>query len=485
MRIIDTLLVVIGLAGLAGLAWWGLKAMPAKARTIETELQIAAQDELQRAGHGWAQVTMDGQVATVRGTQPNAEMVTEAERAVLTSSGHGGLVYGGVTVVNSVIDAPAVVSPYTFSAVKGPQGTVALGGYVPNDMVRASLLDTAGRAGSGPAVDSLALGAGLPGEGWQSVAERGIDMLGRLDQGEARLRDTRLTVRGFARERSVRAELVEALAALPAPFTGEADLRGPGRWSARHFGGELILAGAVDSEEERAEIVALAREHFDGSVVDQMMVGVASGEYPDWLAGVRLGLPHFARFLSGEMAFDPEGDGYRFEGEATGSALRYLREDLAGLDGPYGVTLNAEAGTVDVAEIADVDFAADPREACEAAFAAVLATNTIVFETGSAAISRESGETLDKLMAVSGQCDPSLVFELGGHTDNQGSRGGNLRLSEARAEAVAAYMAEAGFDAARLVAVGYGPDAPIADNDTEAGRAANRRLEIKVLERSE
>ncbi len=483
MRIFDAILVVIGLAGLGAMGWWGLTRMPTAAAAIEEQLKVAAQDELQRAGHGWAQVTMDGQVATVRGVQLDAERVGEAERAVLTSSGHGGLVYGGVTMVKSVIDVPPLISPFTWSARKTPDGMIELGGYVPSDAVRTALVSWAEAAGDVSVADGQTLGAGVPGAGWQGIAERAIDLLSRLDEGAVRLRDTRLTLHGFAADPAVRANVRDAMADLPEPFTGEADLRGPGRWSARHLQDQLVLSGTIESEAERTDLLALGQASFDGEVVDEMNVGTSA--YPGWLDGVRLGLPHFARFFSGEMAFDPEGDGYRFEGAASGSVLRYLAEDLAGLESPHGVTLAARPAEVEVGELEGLDFTADPRAACETAFATVLETGSIVFETGSAEISRESGATLDKLMAVSRQCDERLVFELGGHTDNQGARAANIRLSKARAEAVAAYMVEAGFDADRLEAVGYGPDAPVADNETEDGRAANRRLEIKVLERSE
>jgi len=88
-------------------------------------------------------------------------------------------------------------------------------------------------------------------------------------------------------------------------------------------------------------------------------------------------------------------------------------------------------------------------------------------------------------MAVAGQCAPDLFFELGGHTDNLGDPAFNVFLSESRAQAVADYMTSRGFTGDRLSVVGYGPDQPVADNATPDGRAANRRLEFKVLERSD
>ena len=66
----------------------------------------------------------------------------------------------------------------------------------------------------------------------------------------------------------------------------------------------------------------------------------------------------------------------------------------------------------------------------------------------------------------------------GGHTDNTGSKATNQRLSAARATAVRDLLISKGVDASRMTAKGYGPDKPVADNKTVAGRAANRRVEL-------
>jgi OOP family OmpA-OmpF porin len=115
----------------------------------------------------------------------------------------------------------------------------------------------------------------------------------------------------------------------------------------------------------------------------------------------------------------------------------------------------------------------------------ILDANAVVFESSSAIISRASGVTLDKIMAVSESCAETLSFEIAGHTDSTGTRDGNIALSRARAQAVATYMSEAGFDRTRLMVNGIGPDQPKASNATAEGRAANRRIEFNVQERSE
>jgi hypothetical protein len=78
------------------------------------------------------------------------------------------------------------------------------------------------------------------------------------------------------------------------------------------------------------------------------------------------------------------------------------------------------------------------------------------------------------------EAEPELSLQIAVHTDAQGSGAFNLRMSQARAEAVGAALEALGVDAARLHPAGFGETRPIAPNDTEAGRDANRRVELWV-----
>jgi OOP family OmpA-OmpF porin len=75
--------------------------------------------------------------------------------------------------------------------------------------------------------------------------------------------------------------------------------------------------------------------------------------------------------------------------------------------------------------------------------------------------------------------NPTVRVEIAGHTDITGSRDVNMRLSQSRADAVRNFLIRNGVDAERLVARGYGPDEAVADNATAAGRAENRRVELR------
>jgi outer membrane protein OmpA-like peptidoglycan-associated protein len=80
--------------------------------------------------------------------------------------------------------------------------------------------------------------------------------------------------------------------------------------------------------------------------------------------------------------------------------------------------------------------------------------------------------------------NPSLKIQISGHTDAMGKDADNLTLSNDRAQSVRTYLINEGsIDASRLKAVGYGETKPVATNDTEEGRALNRRVELTILEK--
>ncbi len=109
-----------------------------------------------------------------------------------------------------------------------------------------------------------------------------------------------------------------------------------------------------------------------------------------------------------------------------------------------------------------------------------LVLQGVTFATGSAVLSDNSQTVLD-IVAESLKGNPDVRVEVGGHTDATGSRALNTRLSQARAESVRTYLISQGVPATQLTARGYGPDNPVATNSTAAGRARNRRVELKKI----
>ena len=101
----------------------------------------------------------------------------------------------------------------------------------------------------------------------------------------------------------------------------------------------------------------------------------------------------------------------------------------------------------------------------------------INFDTNKADIKPDSRPIIDQVAAMLRE-NPGLSLSVEGHTDATGSPERNRPLSEQRAKAVVAALVAAGIDGARLSAVGYGQEKPLADNSTEEGRAKNRRVEL-------
>lgn len=101
----------------------------------------------------------------------------------------------------------------------------------------------------------------------------------------------------------------------------------------------------------------------------------------------------------------------------------------------------------------------------------------INFETGKSDIKPESQKAVGQLVETL-KANPSLKVAIEGHTDNVGSPAANKSLSEARAKAVMKAVVASGVDASRLSAKGWGQEKPVADNNTDEGKAKNRRVEI-------
>jgi outer membrane protein OmpA-like peptidoglycan-associated protein len=153
----------------------------------------------------------------------------------------------------------------------------------------------------------------------------------------------------------------------------------------------------------------------------------------------------------------------------TAGCQRASDTDRDGVDDTKDKCPGTAAGT-------RVDAAGCPILFTEAKTPVVL--RGVTFETGRSALKPDSYTILD-IVAASLVANPDIKIEIAGHTDNTGSAATNTRLSQARADAVRAYLASKGVGPERMVSKGYGPTQPVAPNTTPAGRAQNRRVELR------
>jgi outer membrane protein OmpA-like peptidoglycan-associated protein len=187
---------------------------------------------------------------------------------------------------------------------------------------------------------------------------------------------------------------------------------------------------------------------------------------PEFIASADAGIRLLATLDAGE--FGLEGDTWVLNGRAETTAQKQAAlEALAAF--PGSATWQTSITLL------------PPIDVCRRHVAAFSSRNAILFQSGSARIAEESFVAVDELAGYLAQC-PEATVHVEGHTDADGDEDSNLALSVARAEAVVEALIERGVNYQRLYAVGYGESLPIADNDTGAGKRANRRIVFTILD---
>ena len=246
--------------------------------------------------------------------------------------------------------------------------------------------------------------------------------------------------------------------------------------------GRVTYSGLVRDESTRAAIGDSLRATFgagnvSGDVrVDRNVKKIA------WLprSGELMGL-----LKRPGVEFSLDGDQINLGGWLSAADRTALTDKLRGL---FGTT--AVFGTL-------ADRAAEAVRAANTKAATALASlngkvggdsvvqamnlSIINFAPGSADVPAESSDVIRQSADALKRAAPGTKVEIQGHTDNTGDAAGNVRLSQARAEAVKNAFVAAGVNAAMLTTVGYGDTKPRATNDTEFGRFQNRRIEYALV----
>jgi outer membrane protein OmpA-like peptidoglycan-associated protein len=166
--------------------------------------------------------------------------------------------------------------------------------------------------------------------------------------------------------------------------------------------------------------------------------------------------------------------------ETAGKAADAVREGGAGLGKffgwklPNGVELNIPEFGVEKKLIAFIEDAQKPVDD-----QTWFSFDRLTFDTAKATLRPESAEQLKNIAEIL-KAYPRVTLKLGGYTDNEGATDFNMKLSQDRADNVMSELVKLDIDAGRLKAEGYGEQYPVATNDTEEGRAKNRRIDIRV-----
>ncbi|MGO4713099.1 OmpA family protein [Bradyrhizobium sp. 2TAF24] len=379
--------------------------------------------------------------------------------------------------VRLVIDETRLVpeaKPFVWSAERDVV-RVTLGGSAPLPAVKARLAEAArAAAGGGEVADHMVLSRGAP-QRFDAAAQLLLDQIGKLKDGKVMLSDTSIALSGMARELGGREAIAAALKNLPEGFTvTENAVKAPPyifQVNKDPVAGIVTFTGYVpDNAVHAALVAAAARKFFDAKVVDNLKasVGAPSG----FANAATLALGALSRLSTGSLVIaDRE---VKLSGDALyGIAADQIRAGLA-TELPKDWKAATEVTVRPAASMVDPSV-------CQQLFADLFKKGKIRFETGRATIDPDSASLLDRLVEAALRC-PAANIEIAGHTDSAGDDATNQALSEKRAQAVADYLVKTGLPSERLTAVGHGSTQPIAPNDTDEGKAENRRIEFVVKE---
>jgi len=378
----------------------------------------------------------------------------------------------GVRLVNDETRLVPEAKPFVWSAERDVV-RVTLGGSAPLPAVRAKLADAA-RAGLGgvEVADQMSLARGAPPR-FETAALLLIDQIGKLKDGKITISDNAVTLSGMARELGGREAIAASLKDLPAGFSVKAnDVKAPPYVFQAYkdpVAVTLTLSGNVPDNNIHAAIAqAASRKFFGEKVVDNLKasVGAPSG----FAAAVVPALGALSRVSTGTLVVTDRE--VKLSGDALyDAAAAQIRAGL-GKDFPQGFQFKPDISVKPASAPVDASV-------CQQLFSELLGKAKVRFESGRASIDPDSTGLLDHLVEIALRC-PNSNIEVAGHTDADGEDAANQALSEKRAQAVVDYLVKAGLPASRFTAVGYGSTQPVAGNDTDDGKAQNRRIEFLV-----
>ena len=382
-----------------------------------------------------------------------------------------------------------VAVPFAFAAVKDASGAVRSELCHARDADEAARLEASlARLGVAPGERRCPVALGGPPGAWVEAVEAGLAVLETVPAGRFRL--------------EYRSALLDAPAATPAPELKRAratlsealpegyvlaepsEEAAPGRTGeavayrlhARRGPDGAALRGLVPQGTARRMIATYAEARLGPVEAGVTEATPASGVPPGWEPAALVALDALGRIEEGEAAVTPGRIRLTARVADPAEAGRIHRQ--AAREAPEGYAVET-AFTVDLP--ARVDAIPPSAARCARLLNEVVTARPIAFSPGEAVFEPGGGATLDRLSGILKRCEAARI-EIGGHTDSRGPEALNQRLSRQRAEAVLDALIARGVPLARLAARGYGEAEPVATNETEAGRALNRRIDFKAVE---
>lgn len=390
----------------------------------------------------------------------------------------------GVRVALSISAPRPVFTPFTTRFILDADGARFDACAADTPVAASQILSAARDAGLEDKAD-CPLGLGVPSRTWGEAVALSIDAVSALGGGTVTIADADVSLvaaEGIAEglfDRIV-GELENDLpdlfaleATLPRP--ADATSEGPPQFIATLSPeGQVQLRGRVPDALTNSTAENYARARFGAA--DITMGTRVSEDLPnDWAIRILAAIEALSLLSNGAVVVEPSSidiSGKTGEQDA-GAQISRLLIDKLGQNAAFDVS-------VEYQEELDPIAALPSPEECIEQILGVTEGRKITFDPGSATLAVDAQVIMDDIAEILRRC-ADLKIEIAGYTDSQGSEGGNLRLSQQRADAVLDALRQRRVPVSTFRSVGYGEADPIADNETEEGREANRRIEFSLI----
>ena len=383
------------------------------------------------------------------------------------------------------ISAPRpVITPFTLRFVIDGDGPRFDACSADTEETRTRILAAAEAAGVTDPADCR-IGLGVPSRRWPEAVEMSIAALAELGGGSVTFSDADISL--IAAEGTEQAlfdrvigELENALPpvfalspVLPKP-PSESEEGPPEFVATLSPEGQVALRGRVNSEITRQTAESFAQAQF-GSDAVTMAARVDETLSPSWSVRVLAALAVLGELGNGAVLITP--DTVSVSGNTgnpdAGAAIAGLLTERLGEGQEFDIEVTYRERLDPVLNI-------PTPENCVRGIVDIVGDRKITFEPGSATLDASAKDILDEIAELLKTCR-DIPLEIAGHTDSQGRETMNQQLSQQRAESVLAGLRDRRVLTSTYRAVGYGEAEPIADNGTEEGREANRRIEFRLF----
>ncbi|WP_353617501.1 OmpA family protein [Tropicibacter sp. R15_0] len=381
-----------------------------------------------------------------------------------------------------------VISPFTLRFVIDEDGAHFDACSADTEEASKRILKAAAEAGL-DGKSSCTLGLGVPSRRWADAVVLAISKLAELKGSSVTFTNADISL--VAPEGTSQALFDRVVGELESTLPGvfalhavlpkapEQSAEGPPDFTATLSPeGKVQLRGRVASEIARQTMDSYARARF-GSEDVYTAARVAEGLPSDWQVRTLAGLEVLSSLVNGAVTVTPDNvavSGKTGNPNASADIAQLLAAKLG----------DAAEFEINVEYVKQLDplLGLPTPEECEAQIVEIIGSRKISFEPGSATLDASAKDIMDELADLLKKCG-DIPLEIGGHTDSQGRESMNQKLSQERAQSVLEALRGRLVPVKSYTVTGYGEANPIADNDTEEGREANRRITFTLLKAEE